>query len=107
MSDRDRAAMAVYRTALAAIDNAEATPVAGEHRAGAVELSPLGVGRTEAERRSLSLEDEINIVRLEIQDRHVTAEALASTNPDGAQQLRAGARLLQAILDGVVGAGAD
>ena len=102
MSDRDRAAMAVYRTALAAIDNAEAIPLAEEHRAGAIELSALGVGRTEAERRSLTREEEIDIVRREVQDRHVTAEALATTNPDGAQQLRAGTSLLQALLDGLV-----
>ena len=53
--------MAVYRTALAAIDNAEAIPLAEEHRAGAIELSALGVGRTEAERRPLTLEEEIDI----------------------------------------------
>ena len=94
--------MAVYRTALAAIDNAEAIPLAEEHRAGAIELSALGVGRTEAERRPLTLEEEIDIVRREVQDRRVTAEALATTNPDGAQQLRAGASLLQALLDGLV-----
>jgi uncharacterized protein len=101
MAQRDRAAMAVYRTALSAIDNAEAVPLSDEHRASAIESSAAGVGRTEAERRSLTREDEIDIVRREVQDRHVTAELLATTNPDGARQLRADASLLQALLDGL------
>ena len=100
MAQRDRAAMAVYRTALSAIDNAEAVPLGEGHRAGAIEFSVVGVGGAEAERRSLTSEDEIDIVRREVQDRRVTADSLATTSPDAARQLRGGASLLQALLDG-------
>lgn len=41
MARRDRAAMAVYRTALSAIDNAEAVPLGQEHRAGGIERPQL------------------------------------------------------------------
>lgn len=101
MAQRDRAAMAVYRTALSAIENAEAVPLGVEHRAGAIEFAAVGVGRTEAERRSLTGEDEIDIVRREVQDRRVTADSLATTSPDAARQLRGDASLLQALLDGL------
>ncbi len=101
MKDRDRAALAVYRTALAAIDNAEAVPLAEEHRAGAVELSPVGVGRTDAQRRSLTEQDMTEIVRREAQDRRATADSLAHANPGAAQQLRGEASLLSDLLDAV------
>jgi uncharacterized protein YqeY len=101
MAQRDRSAMAVYRTALSAIDNAEAVPLGEEHRAGAIESSAAGVGCSEVERRSLTHEDEISLVKREIHERQVTAELLASTNRDGAQRLRADANLLQALLDGL------
>jgi uncharacterized protein YqeY len=99
MKDRDRAALATYRTALAAIDNAEAVPLADGHRAGAVELSPVGVGRTDAERRSITEQDMAEIVRLEAQDRRDTADSLARANPTAAQQLRREANLLADLLD--------
>ncbi len=104
MAQRDRAAMAVYRTALSAIDNAQAVPMGEEHRAGAIESSAAGVGRSEVKRRSLTREDEVDIVRREIQDRQLTADLLATTNPDSARQLRAGAVLLQALLDRIAAA---
>jgi uncharacterized protein len=99
MKDRDRAALAAYRTALAAIDNAAAVPLAGGHRAGAVEQSPVGVGQTDAERRSLTEQDMTEIVRAEVQDRRATADSLAVTNPAAAQELRLEASLLADLLD--------
>ena len=99
MKQRDRAALAAYRTALAAIDNAGAVPLGEEHRAGAVELSPVGVGRTDAERRSLTEQDMAEIVRLEAQDRLAAADALASSSADTADRLRREASLLLALLD--------
>ena len=99
MKARDRPALAVYRTALAAIDNAGAVPLTEEHRAGAVELSPVGVGETDAQRRSLTEQDMTEIVRREAQDRRATAESLAHANPGAAHQLRREASLLSDLLD--------
>jgi uncharacterized protein len=103
MTHRDRSGVAVYRTALSAIENAEAVPSSEEHRAGAIESSATGVARTEAARRALTREDEIYLVRREVQDRRVTAVSLAVTNPDAARQLRADASLPQVLLDGLAG----
>ena len=102
MKEKDRAALAAYRTALAAIDNAEAVPLGEEHRAGAVELSPVGVGRTDAKRRALSGQEMAEIVRLDVQDRLAAATTLASASPDAARRLRREAGLLIAILDETV-----
>ena len=49
---RDTEAASTLRTALAALENAEAVPV-GE-TSGAIEDAPLGAGATEARRRVLS-----------------------------------------------------
>ncbi|HZV26920.1 MAG TPA: hypothetical protein VFG00_11575 [Acidothermaceae bacterium] len=53
----------------------------------------------------MTREDELNIVRHEVEDRRITADALATTNPDVAEQLRADASLLQTLLDGQSAAG--
>lgn len=42
MKQRDRGALAVYRTALAATDNAEAVPLGPSDHAGAIEPSKIG-----------------------------------------------------------------
>jgi hypothetical protein len=102
MKQRDREATAVYRIALAAIDNAEAVPMGSEHRAGAIESSAVGVGRTEAQRRLLSEQDMIRIVASEAQGLRDTAESLADTHPEAARQRLDDARLLQTLLDGPV-----
>jgi hypothetical protein len=45
MSARDKAAVSALRSALAALDNAEAVPVDGSAARGlAIEQSPVGVG---------------------------------------------------------------
>jgi hypothetical protein len=98
MKERDRRALAAYRTALSAIDNAEAVPLTDEHRAGAVELSPLGVGRTDAERRPLTERDMRELVRLQAEDCRVTALVLERTNSDAAQELHRDAMLLLELL---------
>lgn len=54
MRSRDREAAATYRTALAAIDNAEAVPATQAPRAGAIESASLGVGVADAPRRTLT-----------------------------------------------------
>ena len=99
MKERDRTALGAYRTALAAIDNAEAVPLGEEHRAGAVEHSAVGVGRTDVERRAITEQEMAEIVRLDVQDRLATANSLASANPDAAQRLRREASLLLALVD--------
>ncbi|WP_205752193.1 hypothetical protein [Cryptosporangium phraense] len=94
MKSRDRAALSVYRTALAAIANAEALPVEAAPKAGAIEASAVGVGAVEAPRRELSEEDVAAIVRREATDRLTTASSLESADPDAATRLRAEAALL-------------
>ena len=96
---RDRTALAAYRTALAAIDNAAAVPVAARQRADAIEQSAIGVGRTDASRRDLSEAEMIELVAREVQERHATADSLTGTRPETAQQLRREADLLRALLD--------
>lgn len=54
MRSRDREAAATYRTALAAIDNAEAVPATQAPRDGAIESASLGVGVADAPRRTLT-----------------------------------------------------
>lgn len=99
MKQRDRTATAVYRAALGAIDNAEAIPLGHEHRAGAIELSPAGVGRAEVPRRKLSERDMVEIVVAEAQERSDAAILLETTNPSHAQQLRHEANLLLTLVD--------
>lgn len=103
MARRDRAALAVYRTAISAIDNAEAAPLADEHRAGALEAAP-GVGQADVPRRPLTTQEELDVVRGEVQERRVAAGSLAATNPDAARRLHDDADLLQTLLDGLAAA---
>jgi hypothetical protein len=104
MKQRDRAALAVYRTALAAIDNAEAIPLdESHHSAGAIELSPIGPGRTDAPRRSLTEQDMIDIVLSEARERRATATSLAGRNADAARRLDHEADLLQAMVGSITG----
>jgi len=98
IKQRDRAALTAYRTALAAIDNAEAVPVGGEHRAGSIERSAAGVGRADAPRRGLNEQDMVEIVRREAGERRATADALGTMSPEAADQLRREADLLLALL---------
>jgi uncharacterized protein YqeY len=102
MKQRDRGALAAYRTALGAIDNAESVPSGTSHQASAMELSAVGAGRTDVPRRLLTEQDMIDIVLQEANERRAAAESLAGTQPDAAQRLRHEASLLQAL---VVGAG--
>ena len=99
MKQRDREAAGIYRTALAAIDNAEAVPIGEPERAGAIEQSPVGVGRAEATRRQLSAAEMTDVVRREAQEREAAAESLADANPQAADRLRHAARLLLDLLD--------
>lgn len=100
MKMRERQELAVYRSALAAIDNAEAVSLTSADRAGAIERSALGPGSAEMARRTLTERDMVDVVRREIEERHAAAESLADLNPAAADQLRADAGLLLALLSG-------
>jgi uncharacterized protein len=95
---RDAEALAALRTAIAAIDNAEAIattdtrrPVTSADIAGA----SSGVGSTEAVRRSLSLGQLHDIVREQITEYAREADRYdALGQPDTAHRLRHRARIL-------------
>lgn len=101
LKERDRAAAALYRSALGAIDNASAIPAGSAHRAGAIESSAVGVGRADVPRRELSERDMVEIVVAEADERRAAAEVLEPARPEAAEQLRAEARLLLALLGGL------
>ncbi|MFE3029661.1 GatB/YqeY domain-containing protein [Nocardia tengchongensis] len=99
MKARDRDATAALRSALGAIDNAEAVD-GSEVRAGAIENSAVGLGASELPRRDLTESDIAAIVRAEIDDRLSAAgeyEALPG-GADRAAALRAEATVLSAHL---------
>jgi uncharacterized protein len=103
MKARDTATVAALRSALAAIDNAEAVestqgPTAAAHPelAGTV----AGVGAAEARRRSLPEDEVERIVRAEVADRRAAATAYERAGrPERAERLRAEADALGAHLD--------
>jgi uncharacterized protein len=101
MKASDRTATAVLRSALAAIDNAEA--VDGPRPGGgglAIEQTPLGVGAAEVTRRVLTEAEVVAVVRGEMAERASAArdcERLGRT--DHAARLRAEAGVLSAYVD--------
>lgn len=102
MRSRDRAAVSALRSALAALDNAEAVPVGEvELRGSALEQSPVGAGTTEAARRELSERDAADIVRAEVTERlEAAAQSAMPAHADRAARLRAEAAVLLRFLDG-------
>ena len=100
MKARNRVAVGVLRSALAAIDNAEAV-VPAETKGLAIEQSPIGVGAAEAERRVLSPDDVARIVRDEMTSREsAAADYDRAGHPERATQLRDEARFLADFLAG-------
>jgi uncharacterized protein YqeY len=98
MKARDRVAVGVLRSTLAAIDNAEAV-VPAETKGLAIEQSPIGVGAAEAERRVLSPDDIAQIVRDEIASREeAAADYDRAGHADRAAQLLDEARFLGEFL---------
>jgi uncharacterized protein YqeY len=100
MKARDRVAVTALRSALAAIDNAEAvggTPTKGL----AIERSPLGVGAAELPRRELTAGQVEEIVRAEVAEREDAALGYEQRGQaERAAQLRAEvAVLVQALGD--------
>jgi uncharacterized protein YqeY len=98
MKDRDTQAVRVYRTAIAAIDNAEAVPLGADVRAGPVEASPVGAGAADVPRARLTAEEEIAILRAEVEERRGAADLVRSADADRAAALDRQADLLAALL---------
>jgi uncharacterized protein len=100
MKERDRVAVSALRSALAAIDNAEAVDATAVASGSlAIESSPVGIGGAEAGRRALSGEDIAQIVRSEVADREAAAlEYDRAGRPERAEPLRAEARVLSSYL---------
>ncbi|GAA4950192.1 hypothetical protein GCM10023224_38030 [Streptomonospora halophila] len=97
LKNRDKTAAAALRSALAAVENAEASdadlPAAAdsEHVAGGA----VGVGAAEAERRVLSEGDVRAIVAREADERSVSAQEYERLGrADAAERLRAEAEVL-------------
>jgi hypothetical protein len=99
---RDTEALAALRTAVAAIDNAEAIATTDTHRrvtSADIAGASSGVGSTEAVRRSLSSRELRDLVREQITEYAREAGRYdALGQPGAAQRLRHRARILAAHL---------
>ena len=101
ISSRDEIAVAALRSALSAVDNAEAvdrshapapTEVIGDVR--------LGVGAGEVARRELTAEDVLEVVRVEVTDRTAAAaEYERLGRVEQASRLKAEAKALLSFLE--------
>jgi uncharacterized protein YqeY len=90
---RDAVAAGALRSAIAAIDNAEAVP-------GVSERVRSSVGTTEVRRRELDAEEMVRIVRSEAADRMAAAAQYERLGQiDAAARMRASAELLAAIVE--------
>lgn len=93
MKARDQIAVASIRSALAAIDNAEAVQVehgVTENGGANVAGSVVGLGAAEAERRDLAADDIHAIIEAEVHDRAVAAGRYEQVGRnDAAERLRA------------------
>lgn len=99
MRARDRDALAAYRHALAAIDNAEAVvPPGGIPSAGAVEHAATGLGAAEVPRRELSDADVRAVVEGEIAEHRHAARLLAAHAGERADGHLRAAALLEDVL---------
>jgi hypothetical protein len=97
---RDRVAVAALRSALAAIDNAQAVAAPPAPRTGGVVAGAVsGLGAGEAPRRELSEGEIVAIVRAEVADRLAAAvDYERAGQDDAAVRLRAEADVLAALL---------
>lgn len=97
---RDQVAVAALRSALAAIDNAQAVAAPPAPRSGGVIAGAVaGLGAGEAPRRDLSPADVAAIVRAEVADRRAAAADYERAGQvDAATRLTAEADVLAALL---------
>lgn len=96
---RDAETVSTIRTALSALENAEAVPAHGPTD-GALEEAPTGVGATEAARRVLSDADEVAVLDAEIASLHEAGRAYACSAPERAAAARRAAWALGRLRDG-------
>ncbi|RYB91261.1 hypothetical protein EUA06_07980 [Nocardioides glacieisoli] len=89
---RDAETVSTLRTALAALENAEAVPTA--RTSGAIEHAPVGVGATEAQRRVLSDADEVAVLDVEIASLEKAGRTYADSVPERAAAARRAVRAL-------------
>jgi uncharacterized protein len=103
MKRRDAAAVGALRTALGAIDNAEAVDPSGAPpvQAGVIAGGVAGLGAGDVARRELDEDDIAGIVRAEVAERlAAAAEYDDAGQGERADRLRAEAAALTAVLDG-------
>ncbi len=103
MKARDAVAVAALRSAVAAVDNAEAIAPGTEAAPldGVIAKSVAGLGAAEALRRELSEDEVAGIVRAEVAERRAAAvEYQDAGHHDHATRLRAEADILAAHLAG-------
>ena len=102
MKSRDKTAVAALRSALAALDNAEAVKTDERTAKGqAVEQVAIGAGTTEVDRRVLTEPEVTALVRHEVTEReNAAADYESAGRGDRATQLRAEAEVLTAHLAG-------
>jgi uncharacterized protein YqeY len=101
MKDRDRVATAALRSALAAIDNAEAVDLSAAPRAqpGRIVGGVAGLGAGEVARRAITDDDVRAIVADAIAEREVAAAQYETLRRQGdAERLRVEAAVLGALL---------
>ena len=103
MKARQEEVVSALRTAIAAIDNAEAVAVpddgVAEEGSAHVAGARLGVGAAEAERRVLPLDEVRAILRAQVDDRVTEAERWAGNGrDDAAERLRREADALRGYL---------
>jgi uncharacterized protein YqeY len=104
LRERDRAGCATLRSAIGALENAEAVPTTGDlapttssHVAGAA----VGLGAAEAERRVLTDADERAIIASETEALRAAADEYTRAGAaDRADEARAAAQLLEDVLAG-------
>lgn len=94
---RDTVATSTVRTALAALENAEAVPVDSLPAAGALEDSVRGVGETDAPRRTLTAAEELAVLDAEIDSLDEAMRAYAVASPERAEAARVGIEVLSAL----------
>lgn len=98
MRERDRSAVSLYRTTLAAIDNAEALPVDERRAVGAIEEASVGVGSTDEDRLELTEAEVAAVVRREATERRTAAETVGMPEADRIR-LMGEAGSLEALVD--------
>jgi uncharacterized protein len=102
LSARDSITLAALRSALGALDNAEAVDQSHSppRTGGIVGDVRLGVGAAEVARRELSTQDAIEVVRAEVRERAAAAVEYARLGrAEQASRLTAEAAALQSILE--------